>query len=79
MQEAVEEYRGYRIVVRPIKDCEDLWDFEYRISRLDGSREMRNRSQSAGGHLTPDIACFAGVEVARTEIDNLVALENAKQ
>jgi hypothetical protein len=77
-QEAVEEYRGYVIVVTPVKDCEDLWDFEYRISRPDGSEESRSRSRSAGGHLTPDIACFAGVEVARTEIDNLLAL-NARQ
>jgi hypothetical protein len=79
MQEASEEYRGYRIVVMPIKDCEDMWDFEYRLSRLDGSGEQRKRSQSAGGHLTPDTACFAGVEVARTEIDNLLALAHAAQ
>ena len=79
MQEAVEEYRGYRIVVAPFKDCEDMWDFEYRISRIDGAGETRSRLQSAGGHLTPDIACVAGIEVARTEIDNLLALEGAKQ
>lgn len=79
MQEAVEEYRGYRIVVMLVKDREDMWDFEYRISRPDGSGETRKRSQSAGGHLTADIACFAGIEVAHTEIDNLLALENKTQ
>jgi hypothetical protein len=77
MQEAVEQYRGYQIVVVPIKDCEDLWDFEYRLTR-DGA-ETRFRSKTAGGYLTSDIACFAGVEVARTEVDNLIALETAKQ
>jgi hypothetical protein len=78
MQEAVEEYRGYQIVVAPIKDCEDMWDFEYRLIRR-GSEETRFRSKSAGGYLTADVACFAGIEVARTEVDNLLALEAAKQ
>lgn len=78
MQEAVEEYRGYQIVVVPIKDCEDLWDFEYRLIR-GGSEETRVRSKSAGGYMTADVACFAGIEVARTEVDNLLALEAAKQ
>ncbi len=79
MQEASDEYRGYRIVVTPIKDCEDMWDFEYRLKRLDGSGEERIRSKSAGGSATPETACFAGIEVARTEIDNLLALDNARQ
>lgn len=79
MQEATEEYRGYRIVVAPVKDCEDLWDFEYCLSRLDGADEQRSRAKSKGGYATSDTACFAGIEVARTEIDNLLALENAKQ
>jgi hypothetical protein len=78
MQEAVEEYRGYQIVVAPFKDCEDFWDFEYRLIRR-GSEETRFRSKSAGGYLTADVACFAGIEVARTEVDNLLALEAAKQ
>lgn len=77
MQETVKEYRGYRIVVVPMKDCEDMWDFEYRLTR-DG-QETRFRSQSAGGHATPAVACFAGVEVAQTEVDNLLALEEAKR
>jgi hypothetical protein len=78
MQEASDEYRGYRIVVTPIKDCEDMWDFEYRLKPIDGSGEERIRSKSNGGHLTPETACFAGIEVARTEIDNLLALAQAR-
>ncbi|MDB5907106.1 MAG: hypothetical protein JWP34_1220 [Massilia sp.] len=78
MQEAAEQYRGYQIVVVPIKDCEDFWDFEYRLSR-GADPELRLRSKTAGGYATPDIARFAGVEVARTEIDNLLALEESKQ
>jgi hypothetical protein len=79
MQEAVDEYRGYRIVVVPVKDCEDMWDFEYRLRRIEGAGEERTRSKTAGGYLTPETACLAGIEVARTEIDNLLALETAKQ
>jgi hypothetical protein len=79
MQEAVDEYRGYRISVVPVKDCEDRWDFEYRLRRLDGTGEERTRAKSAGGYPTAETACFAAVEVARTEIDNLVALASAKQ
>jgi hypothetical protein len=78
MHEAIEQiseqYRGYQIVVVPIEDYEDLWDFEYRLRRIDGGGESRVRSQTAGGHLTPEIACVAGIEVARTEVDNLLAL-----
>jgi hypothetical protein len=79
MHEATEEYRGYRIVVTPLKDCDDLWDFEYRIRRIDGSGEERVRAKSAGGYATPETACFSGIEVARTEADNLLALDTARQ
>lgn len=79
MQQASDEYRGYRIAVTPIKDCEDRWDFEYRLTRIDGSGEPRVRSQSAGGYMTAETACFAGIEVAHTEIDNLLALEQSGQ
>jgi hypothetical protein len=79
MTEATEDYRGYRIVVVPVKDHEDLWDFEYQLTRLDGgTAEPRKRSQTAGGHISPEIALLAGLEVARTEVDNLLALEHAR-
>ena len=78
MAEATEEYRGYRIVVTPVLDSDDLWDFEYRIKRIDGSGDERVRAKSAGGYATPETACFAGIEVARTEADNLLALDTAR-
>jgi hypothetical protein len=70
--EAAGEYRGYRIEVEPIKDCSDLWDFEYTITSVDGG-EPRARAKTVGGYATADVARFAGIEVARTEIDNLLA------
>jgi hypothetical protein len=80
MQITTEEYKGFTIAVTPIKDCGDLWDFEYRITKTgqggqDGDPAAAiTRSQTAGGHATPEVACLAGVQVARTEVDNLVAL-----
>lgn len=79
MQQATEDYRGYQIVVRPLKDHEDLWDFEYQLCPAGGTLgEPRRRSRTEGGHLTPDAACVAGIEVARIEVDNLLALDQAK-
>lgn len=78
MQEASEEYRGYRITVTATKDCEDRWDFAYRIGPIDGGAEKRSRSNTAGGSMTADAAMVAGVQVARTEIDNLLALDSTK-
>jgi hypothetical protein len=75
MQATSEQYKGYTIAVTPHKDCEDMWDFEYRISRNGAEPAAAiTRSQTAGGHLTPEVACLAGLEVARIEIDNLLAL-----
>jgi hypothetical protein len=80
MQITTEEYKGFTIAVTPVKDCSDLWDFTYRITKLgDGAKDgdpaaTLTRSQSAGGHTTPETACVAGVQVARIEIDNLLAL-----
>jgi hypothetical protein len=76
MQIATEEYKGFTIAVTPVKDCGDLWDFTYKITRIGegGPQAALSRSQTAGGHATPDTACVAGVHVARIEIDNLLAL-----
>ena len=80
MQCTSEEYKGYTIAVTPVIDCGDLWDFTYRITKRgqggqDGDPAAAiTRSQSAGGHATPEVACLAGLQVARTEIDNLLAL-----
>ena len=74
MQIASQEYKGFSIDVTPLKDCNDLWDFSYRIVRAaaQGAVDL-TRQQTAGGHASPDIARAAGVELARTEIDNLLA------
>lgn len=76
MQATRQEYKGYTIAVTPLKDHEDLWDFEYRIGKpgQDDPAAAITRRQSAGGHLTAEAACLAGQEVARTEVDNLLAL-----
>ena len=84
MQIATEEYKGFTIAVTPLKDTGDLWDFEYRITKTgqggqDGDPAAAiTRSQSAGGHATPEVACLSGIAVARIEIDNLLALTPAK-
>jgi hypothetical protein len=72
MQEAQEEYRGYRIAVTPTKDCEDLWDFEYEITSVAGAGAARTRAKTVGGYATEEVARLAGIEVARIEIDNLL-------
>jgi hypothetical protein len=80
---ASEHYKGFTITVTPLKDCGDLWDFEYRISKtVEGAQDgdppaAISRSQTAGGHATAEVACHAGLQVARTEIDNLLALSGA--
>lgn len=80
MEIATEEYKGFTIAVTPVKDNGDLWDFEYRITKTgqggqDGDPAAAiTRSRTAGGHATPEVACLAGVQLARTEVDNLVAL-----
>lgn len=75
MEIATEEYRGYTIEVTPMKDCEDMWDYEYRIIKAEGGKPVvaSTRSRTAGGHLTPEVARLAGLEVARTEVDYLLA------
>lgn len=79
MQNASEQYRGFTIFVQPIKGKDDLWDFEYRLTREGGpaAQAPMTRSHTAGGHATAEVACLAGIEVGRTEVDNLLALEQA--
>ncbi|MET3135017.1 hypothetical protein AAKU55_005320 [Oxalobacteraceae bacterium GrIS 1.11] len=80
MNELKQEYRGYTIAVTPNKDHDDLWDFEYRITRDSETVAHKTagsvtRSQTLGGHLTIEAARLAGWELARIEVDNLLALE----
>ena len=69
------EYRGYRIVVTPKQDHEDLWDFDYTLSPLDGKGETRQRSDTNRGHASAEVASLAGMETARTEVDNLLRMQ----
>ena len=85
LQITTEQYKGFTIAVTPLKDNGDQWDFEYRITKTgqggqDGDPGAAiTRSQTAGGHATAEVACVAGIEVARTEVDNLVALAASPQ
>ena len=76
MSSLTEAYRGHEICVTPIRDHEDLWDFEYRIARAGEPMQQAEvtRQRTLGGHATPEIALRAGLEVARIEVDNLLAM-----
>lgn len=77
MENATEQYKGYTLAVTAIQDNGDLWDFEYRISsggQSGAAPAAITRSKTAGGYNTAAIACTAGLQVARTEVDNLLAL-----
>lgn len=69
------QYRGYQITVAAHQDCEDRWDFDYTLTPLDGKGETRQRSHTVNGQMTEDAAQMAAVEVARIEIDNLLAMQ----
>jgi hypothetical protein len=69
------EYRGYRIDVKAMQDCEDRWDFDYTLTRLDGKGEVRHRSHTVNGQATAEVARVAAIEVARIEIDNVLAMQ----
>lgn len=79
MEIKTEEYRGFQIVVMPIKDHEDFWDFKYQISKI-GDLAIASvgnsisRRETLGGYATAATACDAGIEVAKIEVDNRIAL-----
>lgn len=79
METRTVEYRGYQITVTPIKDHEDLWDFKYQISKAGDPAATSvghsvSRRQTLGGYETAAIACDAGIEVAKTEVDNRISI-----
>jgi hypothetical protein len=79
MEQKTEEYRGFQILVTPIKDHEDLWDFQYQISKIGdpnvtATGHSITRRETLGGYATASTACDAGIEVAKIEIDNRIAL-----
>lgn len=69
------QYRGYTIAVTACIDCEDRWDFAYTLTPVDGKGEVRHRSHTVNGQMTQDAAQVAAIEVARTEIDNVLAMQ----
>lgn len=83
METFSEEYKGFTIVVTPVRDNGDLWDFSYRITKTgqggqDGDPAAAiTRAQSAGGHSTERAAGTAGMAVARTEVDNILAMAHS--
>lgn len=78
MEPKIAEYRGYRIRVTPMEDHENRWDFAYQIEDIADAAArplvLAQRSQTMDGYETPETACDAGVEVAKTEIDNHLAM-----
>lgn len=75
MPKASEQYRGYTITVQPIKDHDDLWDAEYELVPDAGETPARPvRSMTARGHIDAEAAQLSGFQVARIEVDNLLAL-----
>lgn len=78
MQDTTTEYRGFHITVTPVKnrDQDGLWDFAYRLERIGAgsAAPVAQRARTVGGYLSDEVARNAGVEVARTEVDNLLAL-----
>ncbi|MDB5960168.1 MAG: hypothetical protein JWP59_1462 [Massilia sp.] len=73
--ELINEYRGYKIEATARQDCEDRWDFDYRLTPLDGKGEVRQRSHTVNGQMTEEAARVAAIEVARTEIDNVLSMQ----
>ncbi|MDB5762299.1 MAG: hypothetical protein JWQ21_1294 [Herminiimonas sp.] len=79
METKTVEYRGFQIVVTPMKDHEDLWDFKYQVSKpgdpaTASEGHSVSRRQTLGGYETAATACDAGIEVAKIEVDNRISL-----
>ena len=79
METKTEEYRGFQIVVTSIIDHEDLWDFKYHITKIGNQVTASvgnsiSRRETLGGYATAATACDAGIEVAKIEVDNYIAL-----
>ena len=73
-------YRGFRLLVTPVMDHEGLWEYSYRIVRAGSQADGKDvvvRRRTVNFHRTADAACMAGIELAKVEVDNLLALEMA--
>jgi hypothetical protein len=73
------QYRGYDISVTVKTGHDDLWDYTYQLKKVDDNsgNPLPPRSGTAGGHLAPEGAYVSGTEAGKTEVDNLIALEEA--
>jgi len=74
------DYRGFQLLVTPVMSHEGLWEFSYRILRpgqRTDSEEVVLRRQTVNFHRTAEAAYMAGIELAKVEVDNLRALEQA--
>jgi phage tail sheath gpL-like len=79
MESCTVEYRGFNILVTPIKDHDDLWDFRYEVTRQGDPEKTAighsvARRQTMDGHTTAEAASEAGVKLAKVEVDNYLAL-----
>jgi len=74
------DYRGFRLLVTPVMDHEGQWEYSYRIQRAGQQADGRDvvlRRRTVNFHSTAEAACMAGIELAKVEVDNLRALEQA--
>ncbi len=76
-----QDYRGHTITVIPMQDQDDLWDFEYHLAKEGAAVAPQEASgitriQTLGGYATAEVACMAGMEVAKIEVDNLLAFDS---
>lgn len=79
MESCTIDYRGFDILVTPFRDHDDLWDFRYEITRQGDPLKTVighsvTRRQTMDGHSTAEAACEAGMQLAKVEVDNYLAL-----
>ena len=79
MEPSIVEYRGFNIEVSPFLDHDDLWDFRYQVTRQGDPEKLAighsvARRQTMDGHTTAQAAAEAGIQLARVEIDNFLAM-----
>ncbi|MGB7195918.1 MAG: hypothetical protein WBD81_20885 [Collimonas pratensis] len=66
------EYRGYVITPKPVQGHDDLWHDGYQIFK--GRISVSSRTNTDSHHSTLSAANDSSVELAKTEVDNLVAM-----
>ena len=79
MEPSTVEYRGFDITVSPFQDHDDLWDFRYEVTRQGDPEKFAvghsvTRRQTMDGHTTAEAALEAGIQLAKVEVDNFLAL-----